>query len=72
MPNEPSAISHLSHDGMPEGSQAAEADCPIFEVPDGNDPAEEEEAMQLWQEEQEEEIEIEPPDDGTVSGTCCD
>ena len=69
-------MSHVSHDGMPDGSQPAEADCPIiFEVPDGNDPAEEEQAMQRWQEEEEEEeeeMEIEPPDVVTVSGVCCD
>ena len=50
---------------MPHGSQPAEDDCPIiFELPDGRDPAEEEQAMQLWQEEVEEEMEIEP-------GACC-
>ena len=62
----------LSHDdGMPAGSHSAEADCPIvFQSPDGDDHAEEEEqAMQLWQEEVEEEMGMEPPaENGAVSG----
>ena len=64
----------LSHDGMPDGSRPDAADdCPIiFEIPDGSDPADEEQAMQLWQEEVGEEMQIEPPSEGTVAGACCD
>ena len=59
---------------MPDDSRpAAEEDCPIiFELPDGSEPAEEERAMQLCQEEVEDQMEVEPSDDGTISGACCD
>ena len=54
---------------MPDDSPLAEADCPIiFEFPDEDKLAEEEQVMQLWQGEVEEEMEVDQPEGDTVSG----